>query len=130
MIEAADNTEHSDVDLTESDVGKVDLAGKDMFGLTALHKFCSWNNTTLTAALLRRLSAADVNAVDSDGHTALAKACEMGAFTCVRMLLENEACDVTICDKRGRTAADITKQTAEGADAVELAALFEKRLLK
>ena len=39
----------------------VDAAGKDMFGLTALHKFASWNKTDIIEVILPFLSDDDVN---------------------------------------------------------------------
>jgi len=50
---------------------KIDPAGKDAFGLSALQKFASWNKTELIDLILPRLTVEQINSQDLEGKTAL-----------------------------------------------------------
>ena len=74
----------------------VDLAGKDMYGLAAIHKFCSWDKVDLLAALLGQLDAAAVNALG--GARGREQSClhlcvDSGAVRALRLLLADMRVD-------------------------------------
>jgi ankyrin repeat protein len=56
----------------------VDLKGKDMYGLTAMHKLAAWNNHIPLIALLARMD--DIAPQDPQGNTPLHLAVEMGSI--------------------------------------------------
>mmetsp|Transcript_4098 Transcript_4098/g.4747 ORF Transcript_4098/g.4747 Transcript_4098/m.4747 type:complete len:383 (-) Transcript_4098:163-1311(-) len=85
----------------------VDPAGTDAFGLTALHKFASWNKTELIDMLLPKLTPEQINFQDQDGKTALHWACEMASVAVVGKLVSEGNIDASLKDKKGRTAEDI-----------------------
>ena len=91
--------------------GTVDAAGKDMYGLSALHKFCAWDKLELVQLLLPHLAAADINAPGgTERQTPLHMIAEMGGLRVLRYLLEQGASggrpqlDLDATDKKGRTA--------------------------
>uniref|UniRef100_A0A7S3LNK9 Uncharacterized protein n=1 Tax=Aplanochytrium stocchinoi TaxID=215587 RepID=A0A7S3LNK9_9STRA len=86
---------------------EVDPAGTDAFGLTALHKFASWNKTELVDMLLPKLTREQINFQDRDGKTALHWACEMASVAVVSQLAANNFVDASIKDGKGRTPLDI-----------------------
>jgi len=82
----------------------VDPSGKDMFGLTALHKFAAWNKVDLLDLLLPHLSEDDLNAVGGDdGGTALHQAISMGAVQALARLLADPRVSKTKVDKAGHS---------------------------
>ena len=81
-------------------------AGADAFGLTALHKFASWNKTELLAMLLPKLSADQLNTRCPEGKTALHWAVEMASVGSVRLLVE-AGIDAGVEDGKGRTVGAI-----------------------
>lgn len=95
-----------------------DINGKDMFGLTALHKFSAWDKLDLMDMLLNHPEV-NINAVGPMG-SALHSAVDMAAEAAVRRLLMT-AIDRNIVDKEGRTALDLAK--IKGLQAV--VSLFE-----
>jgi hypothetical protein len=84
---------------------KVDAGGKDAYGLTALMKFSSWNKTELMDLLLPHLSQDEINAVDTDGKTALHLSCEMASVAAVSKLVR--IVDGSIKNNKGQTAQEI-----------------------
>ena len=91
--------------------GTVDAAGKDLYGLSALHKFCAWDKLELVQLLLPHLAAADINAPGgTERQTPLHMIAEMGGGRVLRYLLEQGASggrlqlDLEATDKKGRTA--------------------------
>eukprot|EP00727_Mastigamoeba_balamuthi_P012830 m51a1_g817 hypothetical protein (348) ;mRNA; r:692639-693726 len=100
--------------------GDVDPCGRDMFGLSALHKFSSWDKADLVAMLLPHLSPDDVNARGGDGRqTALEMAVEMRAMRAVRVLLESAA--VSAASVEALRAAASTSGDGELLAALEVA---------
>ena len=67
---------------------KVDPAGTDAFGLTALHKFSVWNNCEYIELLLPHLTIADIQRKCPAGKTALVHAVDAGAKDAVKMLTD------------------------------------------
>ena len=57
----------------------IDPAGTDSYGLTALHKFASWNKTLFIELIVSKLTAEEINAKCPEGKTALHWAVEMAA---------------------------------------------------
>ncbi|GBG28202.1 Ankyrin repeat domain-containing protein 6 [Hondaea fermentalgiana] len=81
----------------------VDAGGADAYGLTALHKFASWNKVELIEMILPHLSKEDINAQDPEGKTALHWACEMASVAAVTRLVACPDVDPEVKDKKGRT---------------------------
>ena len=90
---------------------EVDPAGTDAYGLTALHKFASWNKTEYLALLLPLLSEAQQAAKCPEGKTALHWAVEMASVGAVKALVEAGA-DVAAEDGKGRTVGAILDAAA------------------
>ena len=64
---------------------KIDPAGADAYGLTALHKFASWNKSEYLQLLIPKLAKQDLDAPDPYGKTALHWAVEMASVAaCVK----------------------------------------------
>merc|ERR1712125_135573 len=92
--------------------GSVDPAGRDMFALTALHKFAAWDKVDLMELLLPHLSDGDINATGGDdGFSALHHAVSMGAVRTLSVLLRHPAVDRTVRDRKGRTASELAAST-------------------
>ena len=84
----------------------IDPAGKDSFGLAAIHKFASWNKTSYLDLIIPKLSTDELNAVSSDGKTALHWAVEMAAVGSVRTLV-NAGINPDTKDNKGQSVGDI-----------------------
>jgi ankyrin repeat protein len=98
---------------------KIDPAGADAYGLTALHKFASWNKTELLALLLPTLTTPEqLNARDPEGKTALHWAVEMASVGAVKALVR-AGLDRGAEDGKGRTVGAIL-------DAVEQSGVIER----
>ncbi|KAJ8601811.1 hypothetical protein CTAYLR_007488 [Chrysophaeum taylorii] len=78
---------------------EIDAEGPDAYGLTALHKFASWNKIQLIDLLLPRIT--DINARDADGKTALHWAVEMASVAAVTHLVR-AGIDLHAKDNKGR----------------------------
>jgi len=91
---------------------EVSPSGKDSYGLTALHKFASWNKTELMDLLLPRLNKAEINNQDREGKTALHWAVEMASVAAIQKLVSLPDVDKSIKDSKGRTPMDILTQTS------------------
>jgi ankyrin repeat protein len=91
---------------------EVNPAGTDAYGLTALHKFASWNKTILMEMLLPYLSSDELNSRCPDGKTALHWAVEMAAVASVKLLLRHGA-DLNAFDNKGRTVTFILDNSGE-----------------
>uniref|UniRef100_A0A7S2WEF4 Uncharacterized protein n=1 Tax=Mucochytrium quahogii TaxID=96639 RepID=A0A7S2WEF4_9STRA len=92
----------------------VNAAGKDAYGLTALHKFASWNKTDFLDMLIPKLSKDDLNDQDPEGKTALHWACEMASVAAVSRLMKCPDIDSSVKDGKGRTALDIVNSGGGG----------------
>lgn len=95
----------------EAQSADYDINGKDMFGLTALHKVASWDVVDILQYLLQQ-SEVDVNVVikaagDQLGFTALHCAIDMNALRSVSILVADARVDVRTKDQKGRTALDL-----------------------
>lgn len=92
----------------EKEGDKYDISGRDMFGLTALHKAASWNYVPIIDALLSHLSSDEINAINkATGYSALHYSVDECAELSVRRLLQDERVQLHPQDKKGRTARDI-----------------------
>jgi ankyrin repeat protein len=81
--------------------------GRDAFGWTALHKFASWNASTLCERLCEAKSVTreHVNAQGGpDGFTPVHAALDMGAFQAVATLLKHPKVDTAAVDAKERSA--------------------------
>ena len=92
---------------------RVDPAGKDAFGLTALIKFASWNKVDLIDLVLDKLSREEVNAADRDGKTALHWAVEMASVASIERLVACDRVDKEVKDAKGRRPLDIVQQAID-----------------
>ena len=90
---------------------RIDPAGADAYGLTALHKFASWGKVDLMAMLLPHLSDAERRQVDPDGKTALHWAVEMASVSAVKALVK-AGLDVEARDGKGHTVGEILDAAA------------------
>lgn len=86
-----------------------DINGKDMFGLTALHKFAAWNKVELLDMLLAQDSI-EVNVSGGKIGTPLHAAADMAALAAVSRLLQDPRLDRNALDSCGRTAAEVARQ--------------------
>ena len=69
---------------------KIDPAGADAYGLTALHKFASWNKSEYLQLLIPKLAKKDLDAPDPYGKTALHWTVEMASVAaCVQIKSSN-----------------------------------------
>ena len=81
----------------------IDINGKDMYGLTALHKICSWNKVDLLEILLPHLSSEEINTTSTvEGSSALHFCVEYSALQALRFLLSDTRVDTNVKDKRNR----------------------------
>jgi ankyrin repeat protein len=86
--------------------GEIDPAGKDAFGLCALHKFASWNKIVLLDLLIPKLTKDDLMATCKEGKTALHWAVEMASVASVKTLVA-AGVEIEAKDGKGRTVGDI-----------------------
>jgi len=101
-----DTTANTVRDLLTS--GQVDPAGKDFFGLSALHKFAGWDRVDLTELLLPALSASEINADGgSEGRTALHFCVEMGAWRTFAVISGYPRANAQQRDGHGRTPQEL-----------------------
>ncbi|KAG9402027.1 hypothetical protein AC1031_007723 [Aphanomyces cochlioides] len=92
----------------------VNPGGADAYGLTALHKFASWNKTDYLELLLPHLSREELNARCPEGKTALHYAVEMASVAAIKVLIAADI-DRSIQDNKGRTVQTILEEaTASG----------------
>jgi ankyrin repeat protein len=120
LVEYPGNKAEVEALLRRSDV---QVNGKDMFGLTALHKFAGWDQPDLLHLLLSR-DDVNMNPTDANGWTPLHTCVDMGARRTLTMLVEDRRVVVDVRDKRGRTAADL----AEERSAPDMKALLVSRM--
>ena len=90
---------------------KIDPAGADAYGLTALHKFASWNKSEYLQLLIPKLAKKDLDAPDPYGKTALHWAVEMASVASVKELIAAGA-DKDLRDGKGHTVAEILDAAA------------------
>ena len=94
----------------------VDVAGRDAFGLAALHKFAAWGQLDLLRMLALQLDSDQVNMTGGDGgYTALHHAIEMGSLPSVRFLLADSRVRLEAVDKKGRTALDLALELGDAS---------------
>lgn len=86
--------------------GEINPAGVDAYGLTALHKFASWNKTDYLDLLLPHLSAEQLEARCPEGKTALHYSVEMASVAAVKTLVA-AGVDLEAVDGKGRTVRSI-----------------------
>jgi ankyrin repeat protein len=97
-----------------ANTAEIDPAGVDSYGLTALHKFASWNKLELLNLLLPVLGPGELELTCPEGKTALHWAVEMAAVAAIQRLVAVGA-DVEARDGKGRTVThilDAVPQTA------------------
>ena len=86
--------------------GGVDPAGADAYGVTALHKFASWNKTAMLDLLLPALPEGAINAACPEGKTALHWAVEMASVGAVKVLVR-AGIDADAKNAKGQTVRDV-----------------------
>ena len=86
--------------------GEIDPAGKDAYGLSAIHKFASWNKTELLDLLIPKLTKDELTATCKEGKTALHWAVEMASVASVKTLVA-AGVDIEAKDGKGRTVGEI-----------------------
>jgi hypothetical protein len=106
----------------------VDPAGCDSYGLTALHKFCSWNKTTYIELILPLLTKEELNAVCPEGKTALHWAVEMAAVGSVKLLVLAGA-NIDTLDGRGRSVLAILNAAESSLVIDKLKAALDTKVL-
>lgn len=84
----------------------VNPGGKDSYGLSALHKFASWNKTDYLDLLIPCLTAEELNVKCPEGKTALHYAVEMAGVAAVKNLVA-AGLDLDARDGKGRTVQEI-----------------------
>jgi hypothetical protein len=89
---------------------KYDVAGKDMFGLTVLHKLSSWDQSHILDIIIEHLTANDMNMISSppDCFTALHFCIDMNAENSLLRFIQDErwvqgGLDFSIKDSKGRS---------------------------
>lgn len=98
--------------IIDNELSEYHLGGKDSFGLSALHKFASWNKVDLLQMLCEHLSVEELNSPGgSEGYTCLHWAADMGAKDALTFLLSLDSIDFQKVDKKGRTYLDILQPT-------------------
>jgi ankyrin repeat protein len=95
-----------------NDAANIDPAGKDFYGLPALHKFASWNKTEYMNILIPKLTAEELSMQDRDGKTALHWAVEMAAVAAVKLLVE-KGINVDSKDAKGFSVKDVLSKAGE-----------------
>eukprot|EP01036_Dinobryon_divergens_P024479 gene24479-32930_t len=101
------------------------INGKDMFGLTALHKLSSWDKPDLLAILLNGSERVDARSVTAgDGFTCLHCAVNMRALASLEWLLRalpEEDLDAILSkqDKQGRTPLELAEQINGGESSAD-----------
>lgn len=88
----------------------VNVAGKDMFGLTAAHKLAAWDKPYALGALLNRQPNL-LEAVDAQGNTPLHQALEMGAERAAALLL-NRGANTLAVNQAGQTPSQVSSLDA------------------
>lgn len=90
---------------------KIDPNGADAYGLTALHKFASWNKSEYLKLLIPKLEKKDLDGTSPDGKTALHWAVEMASVAAVKELIA-AGIDKDARDGKGHTVAEILDAAA------------------
>ena len=114
--------------------GSVDPSGRDLFGLSALHKFVAWDKRDLCEILLPHLGAGDSSAAGGpDQQTVLHAAADMGGCRALQLLLERHAegklwLDLEAKDKHGRTAHALALERGHEEVAALLAAAHAQKM--
>lgn len=110
-----------------TDVQHVLVHARDAEGYTGLHHACKKGNTDVAKLLLD--NGADVNAVNKDGATPLALACQYGHDQTVHYLVKQRRADTGIPDKQGSTAHHISSINGR-ADIVNHLVACDRRWLR
>ena len=85
---------------------KINPAGADAYGITALHKFASWNKTDYLDVLLPHLTAEEREMKCPDGKTAIHYAVEMASVAALKTLVAANV-NTHAKNKSGLTVYDI-----------------------
>ncbi|XP_076018440.1 KN motif and ankyrin repeat domain-containing protein 4-like [Genypterus blacodes] len=96
-------------------------------GQTALHLAVRHGRVVMVRLLLS--CGAEANIQDNQGTTALMFACERGNTHITRLLLERSHCDLTLTDKRGRTALSVATHGSHSDTAALLQAHAKARAM-
>jgi ankyrin repeat protein len=105
-----------------------DIGGKDMYGLTALHKFASWDKEEFIDKILSFTSNNDAPAVTSDdvncqcpqGFTPLHYCIEFTALRSLQRLFKDPRADISVRDKKGLTCLDMATKSPNAGNLVPL----------
>lgn len=89
----------------------INVTGADAYGLTAMHKFASWNKTIYLEMIIPKLTKEELNATCPEGKTPLHWAVEMAAVGSVQLLV-GAGIDIEAKDKKGHTVNDILDAAA------------------
>jgi len=114
--------------------GSVEPSGRDLYGLSALHKFVAWDKRDLCEMLLPHLGAGDFSAAGGpDQQTVLHAAADMGGCRALQLLLERHAegklwLDLEAKDKHGRTALALAIERGHEEVAALLAAAHAQKI--
>jgi hypothetical protein len=82
-----------------------DRSGKDMFGVSAIHKFAAWNKSDLLQMLMRDMTENEVNALGGENNfSCLHYSIEMNALQTLEYLVSDNRVSLVQLDKFGRTA--------------------------
>ena len=106
--------------------GSVDPRGRDMFGLSACHKFCAWDKAELLELLLPHLSPEDLRRLGGpQKQTPLHAIAEEGAQRALRVLLAASselelAAALEVVDAAGRTPLALASERGHEAIASAL----------
>mmetsp|Transcript_14611 Transcript_14611/g.26193 ORF Transcript_14611/g.26193 Transcript_14611/m.26193 type:complete len:382 (-) Transcript_14611:214-1359(-) len=85
----------------------INWGGADAYGLSAMHKFASWNKTELLDLVIPKLTKEEINSRDREGKTALHWAVEMASVGAINTLVACPKVDQNAKDNKGRTPRGI-----------------------
>lgn len=96
--------------LSQPDV--YDPAGKDMFGVAAIHKFSAWNKPEFLAILCAKLTVEELNMRGGDnGFSCIHFCIEMGAFQSLQFFMEFGAkVDIALKDNNGMSPLELARK--------------------
>ena len=108
-----------------ADKYEINVDGCDFFKLTALHKAAMWHKPRFVEELLIWMSEAGVNAVDTDGNTALHMVCKEPSVEVIRLLCANVKVKKDITNAKNQTPLDIAQALLTQIDAKQNQRGFE-----
>lgn len=87
-----------------------DPAGKDMFGLAAIHKLSAWNKPEFLKVLCDHLKPKQINDLGGEYNSScLHYSVDMGAVNSLTFLVQLEDIDFSVRDARGLSALDLAR---------------------